>query len=125
MPSATTRRFSLTFCIHFCLFLDRRRIVSSKFFNTQVSLVFTDELTLPFHALCVLSHLRCRGHSLLLSFYLSGIDRIENLSYSTCGYASQGTSYLILHCPGMDSLRHLILCVFTTSGPGPGELSGF
>ena len=52
--------------IHFCLFSDWRRTVSSKFFDTQVPSIFTEKLVLPRHARCVLSRLRCHGHSLLL-----------------------------------------------------------
>ena len=47
-----------------------RRIVSWKFFDTQVPSIFTEELVLPRHARCVLSRLRCNGHSLLLGSYL-------------------------------------------------------
>ena len=60
---------------------------------------------LPRHARCVLSRLRCNGHSLLLGSYLSRIGRIENPSCSACGHSSQDTSHLILHCPARDSLR--------------------
>ena len=60
---------------------------------------------LPRHARCVLSRLRCNGHSLLLGSYLSRIGRIENPSCSACGHSSQDTSHLILHCPATDSLR--------------------
>ena len=60
---------------------------------------------LPRHARCVLSRLRCNGHSLLLGSYLLRIGRIENPSCSTCGHSSQDTSRLILHCPATDSLR--------------------
>ena len=60
---------------------------------------------LPRHARCVLSRLRCNGHSLLLGSYLSRIGRIENSSCSACGHSSQDTSHLILHCPATDSLR--------------------
>ena len=60
---------------------------------------------LPHHARCVLSRLRCNGHSLLLSSYLSRIGIIENPSCTACGHSSQDTSHLILHCPAMDSLR--------------------
>ena len=58
------------------------------------------------HARCVLSRLRCNGHSLLLSSYFSRIGRIENPFCSACGHSSQDTSYLILHCPATDYLRH-------------------
>ena len=59
---------------------------------------------LPRHARCVLSRLRCNGHSLLLGSYLSRIGRIENSSCSACGHSSQDTSHLILHCPATISL---------------------
>ena len=59
----------------------------------------------PRHARFVLSRLRCDGHSLLLSFYLSRIGRIENSSCIACEHSSQDNSHLILHCPAMDSLR--------------------
>ena len=91
--------------IHSCLFSDWRRTVSSNFFDTQVSSISTEELVLPRHARCVLSRLRCNGHSLLLSSYLSRIGKIENPSCSACGHSSQDTSHLILHCSATDSLR--------------------
>ena len=86
------------------LFSDWRRTVSSKFFDKQVPSVTTEELVLP-HARCVLSRLRCNGHSLLLGSYLFRIDRIENPFCSACGHSSQDTSHLTLHCPATDSLR--------------------
>ena len=79
--------------------------VSSKYFDTQVPSISTEELVLPRHARCVLSRLRCNGHSLLLGSYLSRIGRIENSSCSACGHPSQDISHLILHCPPTDSLR--------------------
>ena len=105
-PSATICSLSpLISRIHSCLFLDWKRTVSSKFFDKQVASISTEELVLPRHACCVLSRLRYNGHSLLLGSYLSRIGRIENLSCSACGYSSQDTSHLILHCPSTDSLR--------------------
>ena len=95
----------LTSRIHSLLISDWRRTVSSKFFDTQVSSIFTEELVLPRHARCVLSRLRGNGHSLLLGSYLSRIGRIENPSCSACGHSSQDTFHLILHCPATDSLR--------------------
>ena len=91
--------------IHSRLFSDWRRTVSSKYFDTQVPSISTEELVLPRHARCVLSRLRCNGHSLLLGSYLSRIGRIENPSCSVCGHPSQDISHLILHCPATDSLR--------------------
>ena len=95
----------LTSRIHSCLFSDWRRTVSSKYFDTQVPSISTEELVLPRHARCVLSRLRCNGHSLLLGSYLSKIGRIGNSSCSACGHPSQDISHLILHCPATDSLR--------------------
>ena len=84
---------------------DWRRTVSSKFFDTQIPSISTEELVLPRHARCVLSSLRCNGHSLLLGSYLFRIGRTENPFCSACGHSSQDTSHLILHCPATDSLR--------------------
>ena len=94
--------------IHSCLFSEWRRIVSSKFFVTQAPSISTEELVLPRNTCCVLSRLRCNGHSLLLGSYLSRIGRIENHSCSACGHSSQDTSHLILYYPAMDSLRRLL-----------------
>ena len=91
--------------IHSRLFSDWRRTVSPKFFDTQVPSIFTEEFVLPRHVRCVLSRLRCNGHSLLLGFYLSRIGRTENPSCSACRHSSQDTSHLIMHCPATDSLR--------------------
>ena len=125
VPSAIPYIFSR---IHSFLFLNWRPTVSSKFFYAQVSSVFSEELVLPRHARWVLRRLRCNGHSLLLSSYLSRIGRIENLLCSACGHPSQDISYLIFTV----QLRTLyaahflaIFCLSTTSGPGPGELPGF
>ena len=96
---------SLISRIHSCLISDWRRTVSSKYFDTQVPSISTEELVLPRHARCVLSRLRCNEHSLLLGSCLSRIGRIENPSCSACGHSSQDISDLILHCPATDSLR--------------------
>ena len=92
--------------IHSRLISDWKRTFSSKFFNTQVPLISNEEVVLPRHSRCVLSHLRYSGHSLLFGSYFSRICRIENPSSSVCGHSSQDTSHLILHCPATDSLRH-------------------
>ena len=110
------------------LFADWRRTVSSKFFDTQAPSISTEELVLSRHARCVLSRLRCNGHSLLLGSYLSRIGRIENPFSSVCGHSSQDTSHLILHCPATDSLRRSLFndsLVFLPSDPGLWELPGF
>ena len=94
--------------IHSYLFSDWRRTVSSKFFETQVPSISTEELVLPRHVRCVICRLRCNGHSLLLTSYLFRIGRIENPLCSACGHPSQDTSHLILHCPATDSLHRLL-----------------
>ena len=104
-PSAIPCSLSLISRIHSCLFSDWRRTVSSKYLDTQVSSISTEELALPRDARCVLSCLCCNGHSLLLGFYLSRIGRIENSSCSAHGHSFQDISHLILHCPATDSLR--------------------
>ena len=104
-PSAIPCSLSLLISrIHSCLISDWRRTVSSKFFDTQVPSISTEELVLPRHAHCVLSRLRCTGQSLLLG-YLSRIGSVENPSCSACGHSSQDISHLILHCPVTDSLH--------------------
>ena len=105
-PSAIPCSLSpLIFRIHSCLFSDWKRTVSLKYFDAQVPSISTEELVFPSHARCVLSRLRCNGHSLLLGSYLSRIGRIESTSCSACGHSSQDISHLILHCPATDSLR--------------------
>ena len=113
--------------IHFSLFSDWKRTISSKFFDTQAPSVSTEELVLPCHARCVLSHLRCNGHSLLLNSYLSRIGRIENPSYNSCGHPPQDTSlFSALSRRGLFSpLALWRLSLSMTSGSGLGELPCF
>ena len=109
VPSAIPCSLSLlTSRIHSSLFSDWRRTVSSKFFDTQVPSVSTEELVLPRQTRCVLYRLRCNGHSLLLSFNISRIGRIENPSCSACGHPSQNIPHLLLHCPATDFWRRLL-----------------
>ena len=114
--------------IHSCLFSDRKRTVSSKFFDTRVLSISTEELVLPRHARCVLSPLRCNGHSFLLSSCLSKIGIIENHSCSACGHSSRTPliSFCTVQLRTLCAARSLAtLCLSTTSGPSPGELPGF
>ena len=104
-PSAIPCSLSLIFRIHSHLISDWRRTVSSKFFDTQIPSISTEELVLPRYACCVLSSLRCNGHSLLLGSCLTKIGRIENPPCSACGHSSQDTSHFVLHCPATDSLH--------------------
>ena len=90
--------------IYSCLFSDRCVLSHRSILTHRFASIFTDELVLPCHARCVLSRLRCNGHSLLGS-YLSRIGIIENPSCSACGHSPQDTSQLVLHCPATDSLR--------------------
>ena len=81
---------------------------------------------LPRHASCVLSRLRCNGHGLLLSSFLSRIGRIENPSCSACGHSFQDISHLILHYSATDPLHRSLFadaCLCTTSGPDPGGVA--
>ena len=103
--------------IHSCLFSDWRRTVSSKFFDTQLSSISTEELVLPRHGRCVLSRLPCNGHGVLLGTCLSRIGRIENRSCSACGHSSQDTSHLILHCPATDSVPLAFWRLFVSLRP--------
>ena len=57
VPSAIPFGLSLISRIHSCFFSDWRRTVSSKFFDTQVLSISTEELVLPRYARCVLSRL--------------------------------------------------------------------
>ena len=99
MPSAIPCSLSpLISRIHSCLISDWRHTVSSKYFDTQVPSISTEELVLPRY--------RCNRYSLLLGFYLSRIGRIENPSCSACGHSYQDTSHIIPHCPATDSWRH-------------------
>ena len=107
---------SLIFLLSTSLFLDQRRTVLSKFFDTQVSSISTEELVLPRHARSVLSRLLCNGHSLLLSFYLSRIGRIENSSCSACGHLS---SHSALSSYGLLAP----LAFWRLSGPDSGRVA--
>ena len=119
---------SLISRIHSCLFSDWKHTVTSKFFDTQVPSISTEGLVLLRHVRCVLSRLRCNGHSLLLSSYLSRIGRIKNPSCSACD--TRPRTPLISFCT--DQPRTLciarslaIFCLSATSGPGLGELPSF
>ena len=81
--------------INSCFFSDWRRTVSSKFIDTQVPSISSEELVLPLHACYVLSRLRCNGHSLVLSSYLFRIGRIDNPSCSACGHSPHISTELI------------------------------
>ena len=105
--------------IHSSLFSDWRRTVSSKFFDAQVPSISTEELVLPRHARCVLSRLRCDGHSLLLSSYHSRIGRIENPSCSACGHLSSHSALSSYRLYAAHSLA--TLCLSTISGPSLGN----
>ena len=97
--------------------------VSSKIFDAAVPLISTEKLVLPRHVRCVLSRLRCNGHSLLLSSFLSRNGRIKSPSCSACGHL---TSHFALSSYRLCAAHSLAtFCLSMTSGPGPGELTGF
>ena len=111
-----------------CLFSDRRRTVSSKFFDTQVPSISTEELVLPHHASCVLSRLRCNGHNLLLSSYLSRIGRIVILYAAPADIRPRTPliSFCTVQLRTLCAAHSLTtLCLSTTSDPVPGKLPGF
>ena len=114
--------------IHSPLFSDWRHTVSSNFFDTQVSSISTEKLVLLRHTCCVLSRLRCNGHSLLLSSYLYSIGRNENPSCSACGH--RPTTPLISFCTVQlwtfcAACSLAIFCLSTTSDSSPEEFPGF
>ena len=79
---------TLLLSLVFTLVLSRTGgVLSHPNFLTQVSSISIKELVLPRHSPCVLSRLRCNGHSLLVGSYLSRIGRIENPSCSACGHS--------------------------------------
>ena len=99
-----------------------------KFFDPQSLLVFSELLVLPGHAHCVLSRLRCNGHSLPLNSYLSRIDRIDNPLCSACGHPTQNTTHLNLSCPATNFTHVRFLAthfLYTTCDQGLGELPSF
>ena len=83
--------------------------LEALFFNAQVPSISTEELVLPRHARCVLSHLRCNGHSLPLSYYLSRIGRIENRCCSASEHLSSHSalsSYGLCAAHSLATLYH-------------------
>ena len=106
-------------CSLFHLISDWRRTVSSKYFDTQVPSISAEELVLPRHARCVLSRLRCNGHSLLLLISLG-------LAESRIFPAAPVISFCTVQQRTLCAAHSLAtLCLFTTAGPDPGELPGF
>ena len=111
MPSAIPYSLSPVISrIHSCLFSNWSRTVSSEFFDTQAPAVSTEDLVLSRHACCVLSRLRCNGHSLLLRSCLARIGKIRNISCNACGHPSQDTADFILCCSATDSLHRSLFC---------------
>ena len=114
--------------IHSSLFSNWRRTVSSKFFDTQVSSIFTEKLVLPRHTCCVLSRLRCSCTTYCLALISLGLAELRILHATPADTCPR--TPLIAFCTVQ--LRTLCaacslatLCLSTTSGPGPGEFPGF
>ena len=113
--------------IHSGLFLNWRRTVSYKFFNTQIRSVSTEELVFSRHTRSAFFCLRCSGNSSLLSCYLTKIGRIENPTCSYCNirprmpFISFCTVPLRTLCTAYSLAT---FCLSTTSGPGLEELFG-
>ena len=109
--------------IHSCLFTARRRTVSSKFFNTQVPSISTEELVLPRHTLVYAA--------MDTAFFLVHIslELAESRIFHAAPVDTRSRTLLILFCTvqlwtlcAAHSLA--TLCLSTTSGPDPGELPG-
>ena len=108
-PSTVPRSLSPHLSLTILFLSGKKRTVSSKFFDTQLLAVSTVEFVLSRHARCVLSHLRCTRHSLLLNCHLSRFGKLENFSGSARCHTTQDTSHLILSCPATYSLRRSLL----------------
>ena len=109
-PSTVTCSLSLLPLVFAHLFLRVRGVKAHQY--TEVLSVSTEELVLARPARCVLSHLRCNGHSSLLNSYLSTIERIENPSCSA--WVIRPRTLLISFCAvQLDSLRGSLFGNFT------------
>ena len=100
-------------------------MVSSKLFDTQVTLVITKELVVPGHAHFDLFRLCCNEHSRLVNSYLFRISRIESPSCSACSHPTQEH---VLFCAILKrtlcTTLHLATAILsTTSSPGLVELA--
>ena len=117
------------FRIHSFLFSDWRHTVLSKFFDTQVPSISTEELVLPRQGRCALFRLHCNGHSILLGSYLSlGLaeSRILRAAPGDTLLKTPLVSFSSVQLRTFCSGRSLAtLCLSTTLGPGPGGFSGF
>ena len=128
-PSAIPCSLSpLIFRIHSHLISDWRRTVFSKYFDTQVPSTSTEELVLPRHARCVLSRLRCNGHSLVLGSISLGLA--ESRILLAAPVDTRPRTSLISFCTVQLRTLCVAHCLVTlylsmTSGPDPGELPGF
>ena len=101
--------------------LSHRSILTHRFPSTE-------ELVLPRHALCVLSRLRCNRHSLLLGLTSLGLAELRILPAAPADTRLRTPliSFCTLQLRTLCAARSLAtLCLFTTSGPDPGELPGF
>ena len=115
VPSTVPCNFSLLISrIHFSLFSDWRRAVSSKLFDTPAPSVFTER---------VLSRLRCNGHSLLLAPISLGL--VESRFFHAVPTAIRPRILFISFCTVQLRTLCATLCPSTSSGLGPGELPSF
>ena len=107
------------------LFLDWRRTVSSKFFDTQVSSVFTEDLVLPCHVCWALSRLYWNGYSLLLTL-ISLESRILHAAPTVFRPRTYLISFYTVQLRTLRTVRSLAtFCLSTTSNLGHGKLLGF
>ena len=114
--------------IHSSLFSDWRRTVLSKFFDTQVPSISTEELVLPRHARCVFSRLRCNEPAFCQVLISLGLAESRILPAAPVDTRPR-TPFISLCTVQLRTLcaAHSLatLCLSTTSGPDPGELSGY
>ena len=99
--------------IHSCLFSDWKGTVSSKFFDTQVPSISIEELVLPRRARCVLS-LGLAESGILPAAPADTRPKIPLISFCTVQLRTLCATHSLA-----------TLCLFTTSGPDPRELSRF
>ena len=108
-PSAAPQSYSsVSAFLRFSLRTSWRSAVRCRFFDSPIPSVSAEERPLPRRARCVLSRLRCNGHSLLLASYLYRIGRSPSSACPACGSPTQDLPHLLLSCPAASSRRAAI-----------------
>ena len=110
------------------LFSDWRRTVSSKFFDTQVPSISTEELVLQRHARCVLSVFAATDTAFFWVLISLGLaeSRILIATLADTRPRTPLISFCTVQPRTLCAARSFaIFCLSTTSGPAPGKLLGF